>query len=138
MDKKIGRAEPPHFKVFVRLKASPLHGVGVFAIRDIPKGTYVFVGDNEELCWIEASETRRLQKEVRGLYEDFCVLRNGRYGCPRSFNVLTPAWYVNHSDDPNLAADANLDFFTTRRIKKGEELTLNYQSQSEAQKRNAF
>jgi hypothetical protein len=53
LDKRAGRAELPHSNVFVRLQASPLHGVGVFAIRDIPKGAYVFLGDNEELCWIE-------------------------------------------------------------------------------------
>ena len=138
VNRKSSRTEPPHWNVYVRLKASPLDGVGVFAIRAIPKGTYIFLGDNDELCWIDASQTKRLPKEVRELYEDFCVLRNGRYGCPRTFNLLTPAWYVNHSDDPNLAAHANLDFFATRRIQRGQELTLNYRWQSEAQRRKAF
>ena len=131
-------AKLPHTGVFVRLQPSPLHGIGVFAIRDIPKGKYVFRGDDEQLCWIEVSKTKRLGKEVRRLYEDFCVLRNGKYGCPRTFNVLTPAWFINHSENPNLAADEKFDFYSTRRIKKGEELTLCYKPHSEAQKRSAF
>ena len=128
----------PHSGVFVRLKPSALHGIGVFAIRDIPKGTYVFRGDNDELLWVKVSATSRLAKEVKKLYRDFCVLRQGSYGCPRNFNRLTPAWYVNHSENPNMAADENFDFYSRRHIKKGEELTLSYKRRSDAQGRNAF
>ena len=32
----------PHEGVYTRIKPSNIHGVGVFAISDIPKGTYVF------------------------------------------------------------------------------------------------
>jgi len=131
-------AKLPHFSVFVRLKPSRLHGIGVFAIRDIPKETYVFRGDGDEMVWVKASVTKRLDKEVKKLYRDFCVLRDGNYGCPRNFNLLTPAWYINHSAKPNLAADENLDFYSTRRIKTGEELTLSYKRHSDAQRRNAF
>ena len=128
----------PHFRVFVRLKPSKLHGIGVFAIRDIPKGTFVFHGDNDNMVWVKASATNRLDKELQNLYRDFCVLRDGKYGCPRNFNVLTPAWYINHSDNPNLAVDEKFDFYATRKIKKGEELTLTYRRQSDSQRRKAF
>ena len=131
-------AKLPHFGVYVRLKPSVLHGIGVFAIRDIPKGTYVFGGDSEEMVWVKASVTKSLDKGLKDLYRDFCVLRDGNYGCPRSFNVLTPAWYVNHSEKPNLAADEKFDFYSARRIKKGEELTLSYKRRSEEQARKAF
>ena len=42
----------PHDKVYSRIKPSPLHGIGVFAIKGIPKGTYVFQDENEEMVWI--------------------------------------------------------------------------------------
>jgi SET domain-containing protein len=124
-------ARPPHRGVYVRLKPSKIHGVGVFAIRDIPKRTYVFRGDDDELVWVKASATNRLEKEIKKLYRDFCVSRNGRYGCPRNFNLLTPAWYLNHSKKPNMAADKNYDFYSIRRIKKGEELTVDYETYSD-------
>jgi len=44
-----------------------VHGVGVYAIRDIPKGTYVFGGDEDEMVWVKASSTKRLDKEIRKL-----------------------------------------------------------------------
>jgi hypothetical protein len=36
---------PPHQGVYVRLRPSKLHGVGVFAIREIPPGTNLFPHD---------------------------------------------------------------------------------------------
>jgi valyl-tRNA synthetase len=109
--------------------------VGVYAIRDIPKGTYVFHGDEDEMVWVKVSSTKRLDKEIRKLYQDFCVSRDGMYGCPRSFNSLTPAWYLNHSKKPNMAADDNYDFYSARRIRKGEELTVDYDTYDPMTKR---
>lgn len=131
-------AKLPHTGAYVRLRPSRLHGIGVFAIRDIPKGTYVFGSDDGEMLWVKVSSTTDLDEEVRDLYRDFCVLRDGKYGCPKNFNLLTPAWYINHSENPNLGSDENFDFYTKRRIKKGEELTLSYKKQSQAQGRDAF
>lgn len=119
-------AKLPHLGVYVRLKPSKIHGVGVFALRDIPKGTYVFHGDDSEMVWVRASAISRLSKEAKKLYQDFCVTRDGQYGCPKNFNLLTLAWYLNHLKRPNVAADKNYDFFTTRKIKRGEELTADY------------
>jgi len=121
----------PHEGVYVRLKPSKRHGVGVFAIRRIPKGTYVFRDDNEQIVWVEKGKTEGLPEAVRELYEDFCIIKNGQYGCPRSFDALTPAWYLNHSDKPNMAADSETRFYALRNIRKGEELTVDYRTYSE-------
>lgn len=78
------------------------------------------------MVWVKISSTKHLDKEMRKLYKDFCVSRDGMYGCPRSFNLLTPAWYLNHSKKPNMEADDKYDFYSARRIGKGEELTVDY------------
>jgi len=119
-------SKAPHSKVYARLQASPIHGVGLFAIRDIPKGTYIFPDDNEELVWIHRDELSRLSPEQRKLYDDFCIVKGDFYGCPRSFNELTPAWYLNESASPNVGCDSEYRFFAIRDIKKGEELTVDY------------
>lgn len=116
----------PHYGVYVRLAPSRIHGVGVVAIRPIPKGTYIFYGDEDKLIWIDKASSRRQSGEIRRLYRDFCVTRGQQYGCPRNFNQLTPAWYLNHSKTPNVGADEAYCFYALRNIRKGEELTADY------------
>jgi SET domain-containing protein len=125
----------PHEGVYVRLKPSAVHGVGVFAIRDILKGTYVFRQDDQRIIWIAKQDIKQIPKAVRELYEDFCIIKGGRYGCPKSFDTLTPAWYLNHSENPNVAADSNTRFYALRNIRKGEELTVDYRAYSEMPKK---
>jgi len=122
----------PHQDVCARIQESSIHGVGVFAIRNIKKGTRIFAGDNAGMAWIEKKQIEKLSKEVQKLYTDFGVLKDGRYGCPSSFNQLTPAWYLNHSLlDPNVRCDESYEFFALRNIRKGEELTVNYSKYSQ-------
>jgi hypothetical protein len=128
MRKSVDRRTLPHGGVYVRLKPSHIHGIGVFAIRDIPKGTCVFGDDDDAMVWVKASAVKRLGVDVRKLYEDFCVLKNGKYGCPKSFNLLTVAWYLNHSKKPNMVCDKEYNFHSSRKIKRGEELTVDYET----------
>jgi len=126
----------PHEQVYTRLRPSPIHGVGVFAIKKIKRDTPLFAGDNEEMLWIEEGPVRRIRGEIRKLYDDFPVIdKERRYGCPRNFNRLTMSWYLNEpksGDRPNVYCDPEgYDFFALRDIKPGEELTLKYEDYSE-------
>jgi hypothetical protein len=122
----------PHENVFTRLAVSSNHGVGVFAIKDIPSGTNVFADDPSELIWIEVDKLKNLDPQIKMLYNDFCVLKNGKYGCPSNFNLLTVGWYLNESkENPNVNATKNYDFIALRDIKEGEELLSNYSTYSE-------
>src|SRR5258708_823315 len=101
------------------------------SIRPIPKGTYIFEPDDENLKLIRKEKIANLDPALRELYEDFCVLKGDKYYCPSSFNKLTPSWYLNTSQDPNVAADLYLKFRTIRNIKTGEELTADYSAYSD-------
>ncbi len=133
----LGRAVTLHWKsttfsrpddgAYTRLGASKIHGVGVFAIRSIRRGTRLFRGDDDGMIWVDAEATNRLSHEVKRQYDDFSILKNGRYGSPPSFNRLTPAWYINNSRaNPNVRCDKDYEFFALRDIKRGEELTVDY------------
>jgi hypothetical protein len=121
-------AKPPHDRVYARLKPSPISGVGVFAIRDIPAGTFMFEPDDDDLVSVRKSEIKHIAPALRKFYEDFCVLEGDTYQCPSSFNKLTASWYLNNSSTPNVAADSSLKFSALRDIQSGEELTADYGS----------
>ena len=122
----------PHYKVYTRLKPSKIHGIGVFAITNIKKGTFIFYGDEDsEMIWIKKSKLKKLPKEIERLHEDFCILKNGVYGCPVNFNSMTVAWYLNSSKKPNVGCDKDYNFYALRNIKAGEELTVDYDTYSE-------
>lgn len=122
----------PHMNVFTRLKCSDKHGVGVFAIRDIPKGTNIFNNDNSKMVQIDENAIRNLSPEIKKLYNDFCVIKGSTYWCPENFNNLTVAWYLNESkDSPNVLCAKDYDFIATRDIKKDEELLIDYAGYSD-------
>lgn len=121
----------PNYRVFTRLRPSKLHGVGVFAIGRIKKGSSIFYGDDEDFVWIPRSKVAKLPKEIRRFYDDFCILKGDEYGCPRNFNLMTIAWYLNHSARPNVRCNDDFRFVALRDIRRGEELTVDYRTFSE-------
>ena len=68
----------PHKGVYTRLFRSPIHGVGVLAIRRIPKRMSIFFGDDDPLIWIKKSSLKRHPREIRRLYDDFCISKVSR------------------------------------------------------------
>jgi hypothetical protein len=139
----------PHENVYTRLGISRISGVGVLAIVDIPKGTFLFTGDESEMKWFkeEKLELHKLPEEIRRLYKDFCVIKteNGvrKYGCPTNFNNMTISWYLNNIKDtnkpddsqtilePNVGCNSEYEFYTLSDIKAGEELIVDYDTYSE-------
>lgn len=118
----------PHDGVYARIGLSRVNGVGVRAIRDIPRGTAIFHGESERVRWVSRAAVRRLPTALRRLYEDFGMVWGDRIGVPTTLNMLSVGWYVNHSDRPNIEADEDGRFHALRRIRKGEELTADYRT----------
>jgi SET domain-containing protein len=118
----------PHDDIYARIAVSSFHGVGVRAIRPIPKGTLVFAGETERVAWVDRSKVKRLPAHIRSLYDDFGMASGDKLGVPRTFNMLSVGWYVNHSDEPNLVAGDDGRFRALRRIATGEELTADYRT----------
>ena len=121
---------PPHVGVYVRLKVSRIHGIGVFAICPIADGINLFPGDASYLHEVERPVSEMLEPSLKKLYDDFCVIQHGKMYGPTNFNNITVGWYFNHSDNPNVECDANFNFLTKRAIKEGEELTVDYATYS--------
>ena len=116
----------PSYRCYTRLAPSTIHGVGVFAINDIKKGTYIFYEDDEPMQEIDPIMIAPPSPEMKKLYDDFCPMKDGKYLCPSNFNKLPISWYLNHSNSPNANCDENYEFYANRDIKIGEEITVNY------------
>ena len=116
---------------YVMIKASPVHGIGVFAIRDIPKGTQdIFSQGVGE--WIEVSkeEVEALPKHSRDLVENHCLFDEQSYFIPDyGFKLVDLVIYLNHSDTPNVVSINDGERFEAiRDIVVGEELFVDYGS----------
>ena len=105
----------------LRLAPSPIHGVGVFALRDIPQGQRLYADQLPGLYKIPYSSFGKLFPEVRQeVLERWPQVVNGsKFIYPHTRMQA----YMNHSDDPNY--DATTDT-ALRDIRAGEEVTEDY------------
>ena len=115
---------------YCRFAPSKLHGVGVFAIRDIPKGVDMFKGQiNQRWYRFKTSELKNLDSAILKMVKDFFVTEQDNYiYIPATgLNSMDISFYLNHSKQPNVITnDDGFTFISKRKIKKGEELTTNY------------
>lgn len=126
------------YQTFCRLKPSKVSGVGVFAIRAISKGVNPFQGCREAyLIPLRKEELEILPAGVKKIVKDFCILKNGQYWVPDfGLNSIDLSYYLNDSKDPNMQAEVesqtgDVEFITKRKIKNGEELTVDYKTYNE-------
>lgn len=114
---------------WIMLKPSPVHGIGVFAIRDIPKGcTTMFSSGIGEWITVSATEVDALPEHSRKLVETYCLYDEHNYFIPDyGFKLMDLALYLNHSDTPNIISVNDGECFETLRdILEGEELLVDY------------
>ncbi len=91
----------------------------------------MFEGDDTEIRWVKEKELKGVDPTLRKLYDDFSIIKQGKYGCPSNFNNLTMSWYLNDSDTPNVEVDHHYNMRALRDIQAGEELTIDSSKFSE-------
>lgn len=116
-------------QTYCRLGKSKIAGIGVIAIRDIPKGMNPFQGIHEQK-WeeIKTKELKGLNKEVLRMINDFLVIeKNNTVMIPEyGMNGMDISFFLNHSRKPNMKTIDGNTFITIKKIKKGEEVTVDY------------
>ncbi len=114
-------------EVRCKLAPSPIEGIGVFAIRDIPKGQRCYCTPNfiPKFYNIPFGSLDKLFPEVKELVlQRWASIVNGSvFRSPNDDAGLL--FFINHSDTPNydVASDCAL-----RDIKSGEELLEDYRA----------
>lgn len=116
-------------ETYAALKPSPVHGIGVFAIRDIPKGCRnIFSKAVSEWIKLSFAEVEQLPAHSRNLIETYCLYDETHYFVPDyGFKLMDLVLYLNHSAEPNIISiNDGEQFEALRDIKEGEELLVNY------------
>jgi uncharacterized protein len=119
---------------YTELRSSPLHGLGLFAKRDIPRGTIWWKTNRSNIMLLGHSQYKTLKAshindtignllEIARIYGYFSAKLDSIVVC------LDNARFVNHSFEPNSGAPDNGDPLSSvalRDIVAGEEITEDY------------
>lgn len=107
--------------VKIRLAPSPIHGIGVFALRDCKKGEKLYTDAIPHQFDLPYKRFNKLDPEIRDiLLGHFPLIIEGSHFL---YPVTKMSAYLNH--DSNANYDAKEDK-ALRAIKKGEEVTEDY------------
>lgn len=121
MKQSIVPAEEINKTVLATLAPSPIHGVGVFAVQDIPKGAGVYLRwEHRGLLQTTLSE---LKPEVKRIIIQRWPPVNDGYPFLHPHEDVNLPSFINHSDDPNYSQSGDR---ALKDIKAGEEITQNY------------
>ncbi|MGZ5220616.1 MAG: SET domain-containing protein [Chitinophagaceae bacterium] len=116
-------------ETYVALKPSAVHGIGVFAIVDIPKGSRNLFSKNVG-NWIKLpiATVEKLPDHSRSLIETYCLYDDEHYFVPDyGFKVMDLVNYLNHSSSPNVISVNDGEYFEALvDIPRGTELMVNY------------
>jgi SET domain-containing protein len=121
---------------YCRIKPSKVHGVGVFAIANIPKGVNLFPDcscDLKKIKKINKKEVADLNPDTLKMMSDFLIESKTHYFTTTSLNNINISYFLNHSDQPNCEwVEKDDSFRPLKNIKKQEELTINYEKYLES------
>ena len=117
-------------EVYCKLGISKIAGIGVFALRAIPKGIDPLTSclPTKELE-IPLKELSKLPAKVRKQLHSFCYVDNHEkyVSIPTSgMNSMNMAVYLNHSKQPNLRFKKNGTLVSLKNIRAGQELFIDY------------
>jgi len=110
----------------IQVRRSGVHGKGVFALVDIPKGERIIEYTGEVISWDEAQ--RRHPHDPEDPNHTFYFHIDDAHVIDALYGGNAARW-INHSCAPNCEADVDEGriFITSRRrIKAGEELNYDY------------
>lgn len=114
---------------YVKVAPSKIHGVGLIAMRDIPKDTVIFYFSYRDFPCIEISKKILQEKIPPEVYEQ--IIQNWAVtaeGVIAPINVNYEMHFVNflnHSEEGNIRYE-NECYIATKDIAKGEEILIDY------------
>jgi hypothetical protein len=116
-----------HNGILVKLVPSSIvgAGVGVETLTEIEDGEIVFAP--KEPCFVHWDEIFNVEDNIVNYIKKVCNHNEHGFWIDCYVNDIGAAYFVNHSEDPNLIHDRERDiYYSARKIHIGEELTCKY------------
>lgn len=115
--------------ILVKLVSSAIAGagVGVATLTEIDENEIVFAPKDN--CFISWGELSNVEDNIINYIKKVCHNDKHGFWIDCYINDIGAAYFVNHSDEPNLIHNREQDiYYAARKIKIGEELTCEYSS----------
>ena len=118
-------------EIHIKVGVSNIEGVGLIALKDIPKNTNISIEPPEEWANMKFKVKKdRLKKELHpNVFRVLCnwggdgdIVRFDLWPCLKYHYYM----YVNHSSDPNAAYNKYYNIVCIKDIKENEEITVKY------------
>ena len=113
-------------------KKSKIHGMGIYASKDIPKNTKIieYIGEKISKKEGDIRSEKRIKKylDSKKTGSVYIFELNSKYDIDGS-KRYNKARYINHSCDPNCEVDikdGEIWISSIKKIKKGDELSYDY------------
>ena len=110
-------------QVKTRLGKSNKHGIGLFADQFIKKGTVTWKYTPEYDVSYSKEQVERMPEIAKKRFLDFSYFD---FNIKKYILCFDDQRFINHSKNPNISSKPEIDI-ANRNIKKGEELTCNYE-----------
>lgn len=142
MERKINQYKGMYFKI----GRSNIQGVGLIAIRKIPKNTLVLTSDVNDCNFVSYENLRKYgidESTIEMLSHLYAKTSEG-IELPDVYNKNKPyefVNYINHSENNNIDFIGNnniIKYYSNRDIEPGEELVINYEKDGYSSEPNDF
>lgn len=120
-----------HNDIYCKLAPSPIHGVGVFALKDIPINTVIF-RVNLKTITVDSKFLNRIHINVANYYNSMLLSNLSTIEIPETgMSVIPTSYYLNHSEESNAKIDIENNLIVAKKnIYADEEVTINYKGLS--------
>jgi uncharacterized protein len=113
-----------------RVRPSPIHGQGLFAVRPIRRGEVVAVKGGHVL------DRRTLARSPARAAVSYIQVDDQRYiGAATPREVSDNKLFLNHSCEPNVGFRGEITFVALRDVARGEELTYDWAMEEHSRER---
>ena len=100
--------------------------IGLFAVRNLKKGTCVGYSERLDEKLHSWAEYARLDSKTKRMIDKYCASTAEGFWGPVDINYISLPWHMNHCCAGNVGFNEQGDFVTIKYVRAGAELSYDY------------